>query len=628
MGANESNLSGAAWGYDMVCAVTQDAINASMLELLSASNTELSAYYLIDDNSNPVPISRDDLLKKTGGVDPFSVPNGTDQSDSRMQKLNDVGFYFALKAKMGIPSGLAPTDVPDVIILNPAVTGVSNQVTYQLFCAEFSVVVMNYRPRGRYDITNVAQSGTSPWLFVFHVNMNLDPAKQSDFGKLPEGAQKRIKNLDPNQMFSVRQLLLDVSTKGLQSLPTISGVDPSNPAYEPLTRTFIDTYWKNLAPCNTILLGYSVTPSNLNLQISPSIVPTDLNFEIDQYSVASKPGLNTLNYLVMSNNSKMPPAVPFSWDWVTADEEASFHGVMAIRRNIFGAFLAQLIQPYCGVLSIDTTISMTHSGEKFTITLSAPHSPTPAQWTLTAPGTAAGSDGFTPLLTIAYSHSSYDSSEAASHMRSINGDFNYTLSGDISVSGSVIRLTIHIVAYCEFNLHVIAIKSANFQGNIVDLTSVVTYTMATTSDGIMGVTMSPSNPAPIDRSQDIDVSFWDHLIGLDGVADYIRSTRSWLTQRLTDVVSSIDNQVAQLLNGSGAWVYPGGKTFFFKDVEFSSAQDLVSRVTYVDPATMPKLVSIRSTGPIATSAVSVPSAVAGGDAPRAALAPQPLDDAE
>jgi hypothetical protein len=593
MGAVDSNLSGPAWGYDMVCAITQDGINATMLELLSSNDAELSACYIQNDQNQPVLILLADLINQTG-VDPFSIPDGTDQSDPRMQKLNDASFWYAFKAKLGIPSGVAPTAVPDVIVLNQG----NSQVTYQLFCAEFSVVVMNYQPHNRYNLTNISQPANAPWVFSFHVNMNLNPAQQTPYSNLPPSAKARIKNLDPSTMFSVQQLLLDVSTRGMQSLPTITGLDPSSPAYIALTQDFINTYWANVSPGNSILLGYSVAPAQLNLNISPSIVPTDLNFEIDQYSSAQTPGLNTLNYLVMSNGSAMPPPVPFSWDWVTADQEASFHGVMAIRRNIFGAFLVQLIQPYSSVLSVDTTISMTHSGEDFTTTLSTPLSQSPAQWTLTAPGTAAGSDGFTALMTISYSHPSYDSSEDALHLSSINGDFNYTLAGDISVSGNVIRLTIHAVAYCEFNAHIFGIQAANLEANIVDLTSVVTYTMATTSDGTMGVTMSPTTPAPVDNSQDIDVSTWDKLIGLGDVASMIRSMRSSLTQRLTDTVSSIDKQVAQLLNGSGGWVYPGGKTFFFKDVEFSNFQDLVSRVTYVDPTTSSQVVMIRSARPM------------------------------
>jgi hypothetical protein len=38
-----------------------------------------------------------------------------------------------------------------------------------------------------------------------------------------------------------------------------------------------------------------------------------------------------------------------------------------------------------------------------------------------------------------------------------------------------------------------------------------------------------------------------------------------------------------MLNSSSSWVFPGGKTFAFKNVQFSDNKDLVCEITYVDP---------------------------------------------
>jgi hypothetical protein len=41
--------------------------------------------------------------------------------------------------------------------------------------------------------------------------------------------------------------------------------------------------------------------------------------------------------------------------------------------------------------------------------------------------------------------------------------------------------------------------------------------------------------------------------------------------------------VTDEINGYQGWVFPGASSFVFKNVAFSSGQDLVVQVTYADP---------------------------------------------
>jgi hypothetical protein len=579
MTSTASDLSAPQYGYDLVCAVTQDGINKAMLAFLSQSSQEISACYVADVNGNPVLVPLSQIEVAIGG-DPFAVPDGANQTNASVSALDGASFLYAFKAKLGVPAKASP--VPEVIKLDQG----NSQVTYQLFCAEFSIIVMNYLPGGRCIFSNLVQPAAAPWLFVYHVNMNLNPAVPTPYNQLPPAAQARIKNLDPSTMFSVQQLLIDVTTRGLESVPQIAGLSQSSPAFIALTEVFINTYWNNLAPGKSILVGYNVAPAEAIPALPPSIVPTSLNFEIVPYQPpgggAFIGGLNTLNYLVMSNDTPMPPAVPFSWNWIEAADEKNFDGAMAVRRDIFANFLSGLISPASANLSVNTNISMSHDGEDFTTTLNATWpGPNPGVWTRTPAGTPAGPDGFTPLMTISYACASYDSSEDELHLSSINGDFNYNLTGDVSVSGNLLRLTIRGVAFAEFNAHIMGIPAANLEANIVDLTSIVTYTLSTTSGGELQATMSTTSPNPIDNSQSIDFSTWDNLIGLSGVADMINSMKAQLTASFGQSLEGFEEQIEDLINGSCGWVYPGGQTFFFEDVAFSGYQDLVSRVTYL-----------------------------------------------
>ncbi|HJW94690.1 MAG TPA: hypothetical protein VJ901_13810 [Thermoanaerobaculia bacterium] len=581
--ADQSDLDSARYGYDLVCATTQDSINATMKEYLAGfQGTEFTACYTFDPATGKkilTPLS--DIVAAIGG-DPFSIPNNSTDSNPMVQKLyNACKFEFAFRAKMGLPAGVAPAQQPDVVVLNKG----NSSVSYQLYCSEFSVLMLEQN-FGALQFTNLQQPANDPWLFLFEVNLDMRAGDINAFNNLPPAVQNRVKNLNPDSAFSVQQLLLDLTTAGLQSMPTIKGLDPTSDAYVYLTRTFINEYWANLGSSG-ILLGYAVLPTIPNANpSSPSVIPTDLNIEVSPYvdgngNPTTQYGLYTLNYLVMSQNRPMPAPVPFSWNWVEASEEADFDGTMAVRRSVFATFLQNLIQPYSATLSIDTTVSMTHDGEDFYTTLSAPWSPNPAQWAITAPGTAAGPDGFTPIMTIGYSHNSYDSSEDALHLSSINGTFNYAMNGDVSASGNVLRLQLHTTAYIEFNAHIVGINAANFSGNIVDYATAVTYTLGVDQNGQLTVT--EGNASITDNSQDIDVSTWDSMIGLGDIASMIRSMRTQLSAAVASSTQNYESTIAYLLNGSGAWVYPGGKTFVFKEASFSDNQDLLTHVTYADP---------------------------------------------
>jgi hypothetical protein len=53
---------------------------------------------------------------------------------------------------------------------------------------------------------------------------------------------------------------------------------------------------------------------------------------------------------------------------------------------------------------------------------------------------------------------------------------------------------------------------------------------------------------------------------------------------LNDRLTNLAVVVKGGLDGSQGWVFPGGKSFTFKQVAFSDYLDLISRITYVDPS--------------------------------------------
>src|SRR5438067_2098079 len=139
MSAIDSNLSGPAFGYDLVCAVTESGLNATILDLLAQESEESSVCWAVDNSNDTVqvPLSQ---IEDAIGQDPFSIPDGTDWNAPVMDKLSSAGFLYAFKAKLGLPQGVALNEMPNVIQLDKG----NSQVTYQLFFAEFSVIILNY----------------------------------------------------------------------------------------------------------------------------------------------------------------------------------------------------------------------------------------------------------------------------------------------------------------------------------------------------------------------------------------------------------------------------------------------------------------------------------------------------
>ena len=579
MSGQKSDLSASKYGYDLVVATTQDSINATMKEFLSGLDSpDFNACYQWDENDNCIPLDYSQVLNATGGTDPFTIPDKS--TDPKMKALDDLDFAFAFKATFGLAPGVAPTAIPDIITLNRG----NSFVTYQLFCATFDILVL-LEAHHKVFWTNISQPDDNPWIFRFNVNLDLR-TNNDYFGKLPPSVQNKVKNLNPDSAFSVQQLYLDLNTAGLQDLPDIEGLNTSSPAYEPLKQAFIDTYWKNAKKNGDPLLGYSVQPVTPN-PLQPSIVPTDLNIEVSpnldaQGNQTKQYGLYTLNYLVMSKEHPMPAPVQFEWNWIESSEKADESGVIAINRNVFVDYLKGLVNQEVGELSIETLVDLTHSGENFTIKYSYKTAASPQMFAPVAAPTP-GADGFASVLTLSYEHDSHDDSENSSHTSSIHGDFNYKINGDVAFKGNVMRLTLHAVAYIKFNTHEVGIDYTHLDGNYFDLTQTVTYTVDVTDTGQLTVTKTDTAS---DNSESLDWSkggLGDLLGELSSVKECLNNINTKVGNTVRSAFKDYEDGLTQLITHSHAWVFPGGKTFSYKNVYFSDFQDLITHVVYIDP---------------------------------------------
>lgn len=586
MSAKDSHLDSANYEYDLVVGTTQGAINATMKNYLSNLNADpFVACYVYDANvpegaSNYV-LTDYNALVQTLGFDPFEIPADTDMSDPRFAALQAQKFCFGFKATNGIPN-YKPNTLPDIVVLDQGITSVS----YNLYAKDFQII--NYDPGDAYSNAsswdNYSQSDyPAPWVFKFIVDLDLTESSDA-FNQLPQETQDEVKNLCPNDIFSVQQLYLDLNTAQLESTPTITGVEQGTDLYNYLANYFIGTYLNSLhengntdaAPANSYVLNYAIQTEDQSYPNDAVLVPSDLTFLVSPYTKdSSNYSLYTLNWVVMTNGNPMPgtssasrPA--FSWDWVEDGEQSDKSGVMSIKKEIFVDYVNSLLSddlqevclvPSCSVNAIkvdfDLSFSPTSNKESYS-TVSDP-----------------GSDG--KVLSFSFSATDSDSDDDLLVMYT-SMKVTYSLSSAVYFQGSTIKIVTTATVYLYMD-----IEGAKYEGDVCKYTTTAKYILGVDDFGQLSVTEDSNNPVCEDNSDEIDTSWWGTLITFGNMDDIIRDIQSQIKSTIKSYSGGYRASLASLLTSSTAFVFPSTDTFSFAGAAFSDYQDVIADVTYIDP---------------------------------------------
>lgn len=569
MSASKSFLSDPKYGYDVVVATTQASINATMKQFLSKLKEPVATVcYVADATGSPALIDYDALVAAAHGSDPFKVPAGADPSSNKdLMNLRGARFKGGFRARLGLPPGYHPNQIPDLVVLGSDTAA----VTFNMLCSEFDIV--EYQPGGGYNPpiwTRLSQPAGAAWIFQSKVDLRLSELDQSAFNTLPPEAQAKIKELGPDA-FSVQQLLFDLANAGLAAtIPVIPGV----PAESLLTTYFLKAYFTQLRKEGEPMLGVTVTRKP-NGDTSPTLTLTDLNFNVNPFvgddgqplarPTAEQQGLATLNYLCAADENPLPPAVKFNWNWIDPSEESDYHGVAVTRRAVLADTFEEELRQHAlkncnrpNVTVAYTTGAMVGFSNEMI----------PGQQLRTN----KPSQGST-VLTMTYDSKddlggkiSYD--EAGWHGASgwAKGWSSYSL--ELAFAGDAIKITQQLLIHYEASN-----TAETAGGDAVNKTLTSTYPLAITGDGrlILGTPVSDLK----------DNSDWKQASGaaqfftnLNTIANTIGdSAKSFAEARF----SAVDLATTQ------SYVFPGGKTFAFKAAAFSDNQDLVAHITYVDP---------------------------------------------
>lgn len=282
-------------GYDMVAALTQNFINSQLAGITQPP----------PDPNNPVP----------SGANPQPISNSFTMP---LFPNADPGSTNAWTAVI-VNSMTAPT----VQIL------ANNQVTLTIHITDGTIQC--YEPHSTTQMSVPIQN-----LDVsFTVNMNLAPITDFDTLAAPQDTITKLKGFSPS-VFSIQYLALDFESSQLMSSFSISSTnfDSDSPQYKALLNCF-STFYSNLGKsANPYVFGYPVStsqPTEANPTL-PLFAPTSCEFSTTVN--AQNPGLSTLNYCIMTDNSPFPtePDKGIFSPWVT---DPNVYGQFVVDRDIF-----------------------------------------------------------------------------------------------------------------------------------------------------------------------------------------------------------------------------------------------------------------------------------------------------
>ncbi len=589
MSVSQSNLSDPHYGFDLVVAVTQASVNATLKQLLAGlAAPEVVVCYVYDDSNNLVPIAYQTLIANAKGSDPFTVPAGANPATNPdLINLAAANFAGAVKARLGLPD-VPLANLPPIATLG---AGSSAPVLFNLLCAEFQIVGFEYGPRGSATWINQSQPSGSgaPWYFQANVFLNTTTINPNS--PVPPAVQKRIIELqhEVQNAFTIQKLFLDLDTAILDSSPTIQGIPPGWAVWNLISSVFLGAYFTQLRQSGDPALSYSFTlaaprPTTLQLgAVSREASPLMQNGQPITNPTPAQSDAATLVY-VGSQSTTAPAPVPFAWNWVELNEVSAFSGVQAVRRDVFFTYLASLINAETANLCIATNVHMTHSGEDFTIRYSSGRSTSPQSFRPVSPIAPPDPDGFTTVLSLGFVNNSHDDSESATHSVEIWGDYNFTLNGQVAVKGNQIRVRVQAAAYMEFKHREVFVNYTDLDGkNYYDKTLTVLYTLGVDQKGALQVTQM-HDLADHSASWDFDPQ---GILGKFGFEDKVENGVTSVSQNLSAYIDAAFtgyvDEMTRTINGYRAWVFPGNDAFTFKNLTFSAGQDLTAQLTYVNP---------------------------------------------
>jgi hypothetical protein len=420
---------------------------------------------------------------------------------------------------------------------------------------------------------SVSQQPDQPWVFQAQVDLRIEDVPGAAYNTLPQAVKDQIKNLS-GSAFSIQQLLFDLDNAALQTYPQMNGFASDSAASDVLHKYFMNTYFAQLQSEGKPVLGCAVVDQPQTDTATMKL--TDLNIEVspftgvDGHALANPTDkqleLTTLDYLCMSGKYRLPPAVPFGWNWVDEPEETSYHGVVAINRVPFVDMIYEQMFPSVQANCYQPSVTVKLDGgsiPQYYVNVTPGGMPsatmTPVKTTI------AGRD--LQVLAFSYDKSAHDTAGLGGDL----GEATLTTHYDATVyfSGSVITVEQNLRFHLSFRKY-----QSWSTGDPVVIKRVDTCSLDVDQFGLLVANMATPVKAENKPTFDAANAAADFFIHVN---DQFNSSASYLRGMVGTMLNTLPFSTVQY------YVFPGGRTFSYKTVGFSDTGDLTTHILYADP---------------------------------------------
>lgn len=558
------------YNYDMVYSITQKALNAAMKEYIDsmgASSQGERRYYVAKQDSSQQGFHTEEAsAEETAFFDAlhlFDIParaeDHTQEQAGRIAQADEQHLLYAFQGAFGIPEDADLSEIGNIVELIPGQVTNSTCVNYNMYFSKLCIVELKYNPFERKtEFTKIEQAGHEPWVFRFKVNLGLIGVSRS---QLPESVAKQVNNIDPESMFSIQQLFLDLNTVKLQDALPIPQV--SEDASAAVNDKFTKVYFQKLrdtADNGAVVFAYALKPNDSPSEKQYLLKPSDFCFYISPYyengkENPQKSSLYTLNYILTCDGRMLPKDLKsFTWNWVDEKDVASVHGSMAINKQRIYDFANDQFKDIIRALTLKPNVYV--SFNKLSV------------------GFDNGGEN------AKFENNAYKfSAEAtdADGLKIIKTTAKYSLDASVSSYQStddkaVIECKCGITCYLNMK-----IGGGTSKGNIFNKT--IWYTMTIDIDEYGQLHIKPSVTEK-DNGTSFSFNTFSKIISLGTATDAIEFAKTTLQNTLQDANTFSKYDFTERYNRQAMWVLPGNRTFIFKQPRFSCGTDLTFDISY------------------------------------------------
>jgi hypothetical protein len=625
MGLQESYLSKRINGkkqynVDMVTVVSEKSLNSQMRLYLARCDWKITVYFLrtVDDNGNvelfmlkndtdesKIPIifelgdtvadleeKGSSIYKELEKLNLFSLASGKNsKNEARVHTaLNDYSLGFALRLEDGIPEEIIaylaknkgkvdPDEFLKIITVDP----VKNLVTFKQFFKSFEIVQINIqvaKNKVMGILSSVKQECdiTSPlknlWSTTCSIAVDLRevPYEYIDNKAVSEKIKSMAGVPNPDTVFDISQLLLDLSTLQTVNPVRIDGIDTAVNSQIP---NLISEYFNRLEKAGQTVFGHIVLPKP-NMTVKYLFTPNVRNFAVSDAA---------FYYLINFDDSKKPD-IPnlgnnkdFEWKPLLNNKVIA-DGAMAINATKFIPLIRSkfepALQPFAMTkhayvkagaysYSVKWDGDVDHSLQKFNVNIDEPWK---ADWSFTRQYTQEDQLVWAPPLPFPVASGRIDSEYRAT----CDTSFGTFAKGGITYPSYDFNLRIRGWMNYRYN-------SADNPGWYYDHSIKFQVGVKVDADGHFKLEKNVTNTD--NKPGGIKIGGWGDFCSFGTLQGAVDNLVGELNFKIDELTKKAVDDFIEGVNTFTGWFLPGCRTFTYKNEGISNYGDFFTYVNYV-----------------------------------------------